>query len=219
MTKDPICGMTVDEAVESCLIMIAERIVQLGNTAQGTVRGSAARSLLETAKGDLHSSVTSQKSFEHFSIVHTLTAMVFHRSTLSPLLRLLAAATLLCWLGALALCSTECFEGDSDHQAGHKETASSHSDNDATPDSDNHSGHDDSACDSLKTVVHTANSNHLVKPDFGFCVLSFASLPQALTVAQIEAPVSRQPPNREWIFTPAVYLGPAFRSHAPPVLL
>jgi starvation-inducible DNA-binding protein len=37
----------VDEAVESYVDMIAERIVQLGGIAEGTVRVSAARSLLE----------------------------------------------------------------------------------------------------------------------------------------------------------------------------
>ena len=37
----------MDEAVESYVDMIAERIVQLGGIAEGTVRVSAARSLLE----------------------------------------------------------------------------------------------------------------------------------------------------------------------------
>ena len=145
--------------------------------------------------------------------------MASRRTPLNPLLRLLAATTLLCWLGALALCSTECFEGDSDHHAGQKEIASSHSDAHPTPDSENHSGHDDSACVSLKTLVPTAHTDLLPKPDFGFCFLSFVPLPQTLTVAECEAPVSRQPPDREFVFTPEVFLGPAFRSLAPPVLL
>ena len=145
--------------------------------------------------------------------------MASRRTSLNPLLRLLAAATLLCWLGALALCSTECFEGDTDHHAGQKEIASSHSDDHPTPDSENHSGHDDSVCGSLKTLVPTAHNNVLPKPDFGFCFLRFVSLPQALTVAENETLVSRQQPDREFVFTPEVCLGPAFRSLAPPVLL
>jgi len=145
--------------------------------------------------------------------------MASRRTTLNPLLRSFAAATLLCWLGALVLCSTECFEGDSDHHAGHKEIASSHSDNDSTPDSDNHGGHDNSTCDSLKTLVPKANNHALCKPDFGFWILSFVSPPPALTMTQIEGPISRQPPDRDWVFTPVVCLGPAFRSLAPPVLL
>ena len=145
--------------------------------------------------------------------------MASRRTKSNPLLRLLAAVTLLCWLGALVLCSTECFEGDSDHHAGEKEIASSHSDNDSTPDSENHSHHDDSACASLKTLVPTAHSNLIPKSDLGFCVLSFVSLPQAFVSADSEAPISRQPPDREFVFTPELCLGPAFRSLAPPVLL
>ena len=147
--------------------------------------------------------------------------MVSRRTTLSPLLRSLAAATLLVWLGALVFCSADCLIGDSHCQPSHhdEQAASSHHDNGQTPDSDKHESGNDAACDSLKTLVPTANNNSLPKPDFGFYVLSFVSLPQALTVAESESPISRQPPDREWLFTPAVFLGPAFRSHAPPVLL
>ena len=140
---------------------------------------------------------------------------------MSPRLRSLAAATLLIWLAALVFCSFDCCVGISDCQSWHhdEQAAASHHDHDQAPDSDNHSGDGDSICDSLKTVVHAANKNLLLKPDFGFSILSFFSPSQALTVAQIETPVSRQPPDREWLFTPAVYLGPAFRSLAPPVFL
>ena len=163
--------------------------------------------------------INSKESLEHLLAAHTLTRMASCRTTLNPLLRLLAAATLLCWLGALALCSTECFEGDSDHHAGQKEIASSHSQDHPTSDSENHSGHDNSVCDSLKTLVPTAHNNVVPKPNFAFCFLSVVSQPQTLTVAECEAPVSRQPPDRDRVFTPEVSLGPAFRSHAPPVLL
>jgi hypothetical protein len=127
-------------------------------------------------------------------------------------------ATLLCWLGALVLCVTECSDADSDHQAVQKEMASSHSVNGSMPDSDNHSGHDDSACTTLKTLVPTACNVALHKPDFGFCTLNFVSVLQSVTVAQMEASVSRQPPDGELLFTPEVSLGAAFYSLAPPVL-
>ena len=45
------------------------------------------------------------------------------------------------------------------------------------------------------------------------------STAQLVTVAQTETSVSRQPRTREWVFTPEVSLGAAFRSLAPPVLL
>ena len=163
----------------------------------------------------------SQQSLEHFSSVHTLNDMVSRRTSLSPLLASLAAATLLVWLAALVFCSADCFFGDSHCQPSHHEeqAVASHHEHDQTPDSDKHNERHDSACDSLKTLVPTAHSNVLPKPDFCFCVLGFVSPPQGLAVAQIETPISRQPPDRDWLFTPEVYLGPAFRSHAPPVLL
>jgi len=121
-------------------------------------------------------------------------------------------------LGAFVLCATECSDADSDHQAGQKEMAVSNSANGSMPDSDKHSGHDDSACNTLKTLVPTTCNLVLLKPDFGFCTLSFISPPQAVTVADLETSVSRQPPDDELIFTPEVSLGAAFYSLAPPVL-
>ncbi len=144
--------------------------------------------------------------------------MASRRTTLTPLLRSLAMATLLCWLGAFVLCATECSDADSDHQAGQKEMAVSHSGDPSMPDSDKHSGHDDSACNTLKTLVPTTGNLVLLKPDFGFCTLSFASPPQTVTVAQFETPIFCQPPDSELVFMPEVSLGAAFYSLAPPIL-
>jgi hypothetical protein len=145
--------------------------------------------------------------------------MASRRTNLTPLLRPLAMVTLLCWLGAFVLCATECSDVDSDHQAGQKEMAVSNSSNGSMPDSDNHSGHDDSACNTLKTVVSTTCNLVLLKPDFGFCTLSFISLPQAVTVVEVEKSISCQPPDPERLFTPEVCLGAAFHSLAPPTLV
>jgi len=117
--------------------------------------------------------------------------MASRRTTLKPLLRSLAATTLLCWLGALALCATECCERDSDHHEGQHETACSHSDEHPAQDSEKHTGNDDSVCASLQTLVPTTHNNILPKPDFGFCFLSFVSPPQAWPVAENESPISR----------------------------
>ena len=145
--------------------------------------------------------------------------MSSRRTTLTPLLRSLALATLMCWLGAFVLCATECSDGDSDHQAGQKEMAASNPVSGSMPDSNNHSGHDDSACKTLKTFAPATCHLVLFKPDFGFCALVFISPPQTVTVAQAESSIACQPPDRESLFMPVVYLGPAFRSLAPPVLL
>jgi hypothetical protein len=126
--------------------------------------------------------------------------------------------TLFCWLGAFVLCATECSDGDSDHQAGQKDMAASNLANGSMPDSGNHSKHDDSACNTLKTCAPTTCNLVLLKPDFGFCTLSFISLSQTVTITQVEASISRQPPDDKLIFTPEVSLGAAFYSLAPPVL-
>ena len=144
--------------------------------------------------------------------------MASRRTTLTPLLRSLAMATLLCWLGAFVLCATECSDGDSDHQAGQMEMAVSHATNGSMPDSDNHSKHDDSACQTLKTFAPTTGQLALAKPDFGFCILSFILPLQTVADAQVETSVTRQPPDTELASTPSVSFGAAFRSLAPPVL-
>jgi hypothetical protein len=144
--------------------------------------------------------------------------MAARRTALTPLLRSLAMATLLCWLGAFVLCATECSDGDSDHQAGQKEMATSNPANGSMPDSGNHSKHDDSACQTLKTFAPTISQLALAKPDFGFCTLSFVLPLQTVTDAQVETSVARQPPDPERTLTPSVCLGAAFRSLAPPVL-
>jgi hypothetical protein len=128
-------------------------------------------------------------------------------------------ATLLCWLGAFVHCVTECSEADSSHQSAQKEMAASNSGNASMPDSDKHSKHDDSACKTLKTFAPTTCNLVLVKPDFGFCTLSFVLPLQTVTDAQVETSVVRQPPDPERTLTPSVCLGAAFRSLAPPALV
>lgn len=145
--------------------------------------------------------------------------MVARLTTLTPLLRSLAMATLLCWLGALVLCATECSHRDADHhQEGQNEMGASHSDNDSTPDSENHSGHDDSACATLKTFAPTVSHFALLKLDFGFYALSFILPQQTMTDAPIKTSVSRQPTNPERLLKLEVCFGAAFHSLAPPIL-
>ena len=169
--------------------------------------------------GVLRRSIDSKQLLEQFWSTHTLTDMVSRRTILSPLLRSFAAATLLVWLAVLAFCSADCLIGDSHCQPSRhdEQAASSHHDDDQTPESDKHDSGNDSVCNSLKTLVPTANNNALFKPDFGFSILSFVSLPQALAVAESGTPISRQARAPDCVFTPELRLGPAFRSHAPPL--
>lgn len=146
---------------------------------------------------------------------------------LSPMLRICAAFMLLVWVAASGFCSAEPLfaraksgEQDSDKTAHHQnEAVPSSTDSGHSHDSDNHDDGEHSCCSSLTAAAPSANPTVLTKPDFGKLLsLNFLWLAQALTFVQPEAPISRQPPDREWVFTPEVCLGPAFRSHAPPLV-
>lgn len=141
-------------------------------------------------------------------------------------LRLCAVVSLLVWVAASGFCSVESLIGHGDHHANgadHHEnaTAASATDSDHhSHDSDKDRGDEHSCCASLAAANPSAQKTVLTKPDFGK-LLSFNLLwlAQVLTFVQPEAPILRQPPDRERVFTPEVYLGPAFRSHAPPLAI
>ena len=142
--------------------------------------------------------------------------MTSSRTRLSPLLRSFAAVMLLVWVAAFMACSTKCFCADSDSE--HAEQASAA--NNHSPGSDKDCNHDDSFCTSLHSLTPVSTAAVLDKPDFGLAfTLDFLSTAQLVTVAQTETSVSREPPDRQFVFTPEVSLGAAFRSLAPPVLL
>ncbi len=79
--------------------------------------------------------------------------------------------------------------------------------------------HDDNSfCLALHSLTPFFHVAVLEKPDFALAFnLDFIS-----TALPVESPVGtfvlRQPPDREFVFTPEVSLGAAFRSLAPPVL-
>jgi hypothetical protein len=95
--------------------------------------------------------------------------------------------------------------------------ASSHQANDQPADSDKDGDYNDSFCDSLKSGFHAAASNHVSKADFGLAFTLSIRPFQTPADADTEIQVSRQVKPHEWVFTPEVCLGPAFRSHAPPI--
>ncbi len=144
----------------------------------------------------------------------------------TPAIRVCATTTLVVWLAALVFCSSECFEGNShcqpsnhdDHD--HGQVADSHHEHDQAPDSDRQDGCPKTVCDSLKNCVPPTDSSFVFKQDFILAyILGSAPFSQALAISKPEASIFRQTWRRDWVFTPEVYLGPAFRSHAPPVLL
>ncbi len=149
---------------------------------------------------------------------------------LNPAFRTCAAAMVLVWLAATGLCSLDSQFGHVESGGGqHVERDVRHED-EAVPssaesghshdsDKNRNSGDERSCCASLKATPQFASSMLLTKPDFGKSLsFGFLSLTQMRTFLEREAPCSRQPPERKWVFTLEVCLGPAFRSLAPPLL-
>ena len=121
------------------------------------------------------------------------------------------------WSVAIALCSAEPFL---DHHHSPANDAESHADDGDHPDSDQHhnSGHDDVFCQSLQTIDHAPAPALLVKPELSAHIaLDFLWVAAEFTMPVQTAPISRGSPRYVWVFTPEVYLGPAFHSLAPPV--
>jgi hypothetical protein len=162
--------------------------------------------------------------------------MFAKHGNLKPAARLTAAATLLTWLSALAFCSDECFNAASACGPGascqpvaaeHHQTEASHNDHDADSQDTDSNHHTpacpepckDSLCDSLKSIAQHSAQVSLIKPSFplAYVLASFCS-PDVGAHTQIPSQL-REAPERTWVFTPAVCLGPAFRSLAPPPLL
>lgn len=149
--------------------------------------------------------------------------MISRPTKLSPLLRCFAAGALFVWLAAQALCFAHCNFGVS-HGGGsaqpscHASAPAHHDDGDeSAPDQHDSSG--SAVCSTLKSALVGSGSAALVQPDFH---LLYTLAPVALmldtTAAEPTSPSSRQAKARDWVFTPEVCLGPAFRSLAPPAL-
>ena len=161
---------------------------------------------------------------------HTINKMRASRHhQLKPALRGCAVLVLLLWVAAVTFCSLESLVNHSEPGSGGHAHAVAHHDHDRTSadgvpghphDSDPSDDQQDACCTTLKAVPQLASSTAVAKPDFGKSVsLSFLWAVQAFTFVQPEPASLRQASPPEWVFTPEVCLGPAFRSLAPPVLL
>jgi hypothetical protein len=123
------------------------------------------------------------------------------------------------WTTALGICSAHCALG----QSGHIGETTSESlppchGGPVSSDSDSSSGTATSFCFTIKSLSFHVESVLLNAPTAEALLQpSFADLSAApLTVAP--AQLSRQSRPPDFVFTPEVSLGPAFRSHAPPLL-
>ena len=146
--------------------------------------------------------------------------MRYRRKGLCPVLRSLAALTLLMWLSALALCKTHCIFGHPDSAAcdSHSAQDSHHEDDDPSTPAESDSSTSDT-CLTLANALISSDSLTLPKS---------ASLPLCTVVPMVPAfemtmigraePAVGRHKRPDWVFTPEVSLGPAHRSHAPPLL-
>jgi len=146
--------------------------------------------------------------------------MRLRETTLNPLFRSVAAATLCVWLAAQVLCMAHCdfgvCHGDQEHPSCHgPEPAQSHHDNGDSP----APAHDDSSttttCLTLKSAL-VSGAGPTVVPSELHVLYTLAPLVLDVTRAETASLHSRQAKSRDWVFTPEVCLGPALRSHAPP---
>ncbi|HZM05501.1 MAG TPA: hypothetical protein VFC44_21075 [Candidatus Saccharimonadales bacterium] len=140
-----------------------------------------------------------------------------------PLFRCFAAATLLTWIGAQALCQAHCLTEGCHDEGGDAschsvKVASSHHGNEdhgSQPcDDDRCAG---ASCQILKSALIGHGTLPLVTPQLSLLhiVAPFMLMLDATEIEPV-AFFSRQASPRKWVFTPEVCLGPALRSHAPP---
>ena len=153
-------------------------------------------------------------------------AMRSRQNTFSPLLRSLAAAVLLAWVTAFSLCSADCAgisfgaeHGDSAQPSSHGAANVSHHDGDSSGEGDEHCPSGSLSCSVLKSALLDGKAAAAVQPQLHVLYM-LAPVALALDATHDEtAPSFRQGSPPDWLSTLEVFLGPAFRSLAPPVLL
>ena len=146
--------------------------------------------------------------------------MRLRQTILSPLLRSVAAAVLVGYVAAQTLCFIHCNfgsgHGDSAPPSCHSvgTTQASHDEGDSssppapTP---------TTPCFTLKNPLVSGDAPTLVVPQFFVLyLLSSCALALDTTALKSESIFCRQANHRDWVLTPVVWLGPAFRSLAPP---
>ena len=148
--------------------------------------------------------------------------MSLGRTTLSALFRFVAAVALVVFVAAQAMCFAHChFGGGREDQAqpschaSSRTTASRDVQDQPAPTAPATTP----ACSALKTMLITDDAGTLVAQPLTSLYILGAVFPTLIvTETQAEAAFSRQARPRDWVFTPLVCLGPAFRSLAPPLV-
>lgn len=148
-----------------------------------------------------------------------VTGMGFRQTTWSPLLRSFAAVSLVAFLAAQTLCFIHCnlggARGESALPSCHVAASSG-----ACHDKGNSSSQGPTTtttCFTLQNLVISGDAPTLVVPEFSvLCLPAPFTLALDVSSTELAASFSRQANHGDWVFTPEVSLGPAFRSLAPP---
>ena len=143
------------------------------------------------------------------------------KQIIGPLLRSIAAVTLLFWIGAVALCSVHCTSGinhgDSAQAACHGSAVSQAQHHDHDSPAPAHNDSSTATCLTLKSALSDGNALVYFPPAFPlFYTLTPLAFAWDSAVTEPTTLVFRQARLSEWVLTPEVCLGPAFRSLAPP---
>ena len=141
-------------------------------------------------------------------------------------LRLAAVLSVAIWTVATGFCSLESAVGHIEGLAHseHHGTDHHHAETTSLPGSsaqsdDSHPGnhHEDVCCSSLNAALPAIHSTGFAKPDFGSpFALSSACVEQLPVFGHATALFSRRAFSEDLLFTPELFLGPAFRANAPP---
>lgn len=144
-------------------------------------------------------------------------------TTRSRLFRSFAVGVLLLWVAAQALCFGHCNFGvrvtvaemtATSHAPAQKPVSESHS---CCPKPGNAA--DGSVCATLKSALVDNDPSGTTQPNLSpLYTLALFSIVLETTASAPSAPIFRPAEKHDWVFTPEVCLGPAFRSLAPPAL-
>ena|SRR5688572_4862886 len=144
------------------------------------------------------------------------------RRNISPAMRGIAALVLVCWSVALATCFHFCATRGCDRIVTAKAESSCEAHcakKNSNQQQESESPCGDSTCFTKKPLAAEKNVARVDQPSL---ILAFLTAPLVLAFElpeDADATFSRQALPRDWVFTPEVSLGPAFRSLAPPALI
>lgn len=149
----------------------------------------------------------------------SLTEMRLRQTILRPLLRLLGAVAVVVYLAAQTLCFLHCNIRGGGESAlaschGAQTTQACHAADDS---SSTDSSSKTTTCVTLKNSLFTGDTSSLTVPQLS--VLYWFDAPALLVEAsglKSQGISFRQANHSNWVFTPEMSLGPAFRSLAPP---